>query len=246
LKTLNLFCLAFAGGNKYSYRLLHTKAPSFINLITLEYPGRGQRIQEPLLDELDLIVNDLYQQIRKDIAITDYALYGHSMGALVVYLLALKLREEGLRLPSQIFLSGAAGPSAPCRLDKHRHLLPKNEFIDELKHLGGMPAELLNNDELLEFLEPILRNDFKAIETYQYKESRPLDISFTVITGMEEEIPIEEVFLWQKETLINVDFKRMPGNHFFIFDHSDRLLEIIVKKVYKSIAQSHEHRESIS
>ncbi len=40
---LNVFFLPFAGGNKYSYRDFKEKAPSFINIISLEYPGRGAK-----------------------------------------------------------------------------------------------------------------------------------------------------------------------------------------------------------
>jgi surfactin synthase thioesterase subunit len=48
---MNLVCLSFAGGNKYSYRYLIEKAPSFLNIITLKYPGYGTRRHEPLISE---------------------------------------------------------------------------------------------------------------------------------------------------------------------------------------------------
>jgi surfactin synthase thioesterase subunit len=60
MTTLNLFCLPFAGGNKYSYRGYGERAPSFLNIVTLEYPGRGARLKEPLLSNIKDLVNDMY------------------------------------------------------------------------------------------------------------------------------------------------------------------------------------------
>jgi surfactin synthase thioesterase subunit len=90
-RTLNLFCLPYAGGNKYSYREFKAKAPSFLNLVTLEYPGRGARMGEPLSTDISQIVNGLYDQIGNLLDKEEYAFYGHSMGGLVAYLLTLKV-----------------------------------------------------------------------------------------------------------------------------------------------------------
>jgi surfactin synthase thioesterase subunit len=231
-KTINLFCLPFAGGNKYSYRELAEKAPSFLNVITLEYPGRGTRMREPLPADIDELTNDLYNQLIQHPAHGHYAIYGHSLGGLMAYLLTKKLQEKGNKLPEQLFITGTTGPSAVSREEKKRHLLDTPEFIAEIKELGGMPDEILNNDELLYFFEPILRSDFRVSENYRYEAATPLDIPITVITGTEEDMELEDIQLWQNETLQPVDFKRMPGKHFFIFDHSFKVVEIICKKLY--------------
>ena len=238
-KGINVFCLPFAGGNRYSYREYKKKAPSFINFISLEYPGRGARIKEPLISDTDILVNDLYKDIITMIGDGDYAIYGHSLGGLITYLLTRKLMENYHKLPIHLFISGTTGPSAISRGEKKRHLLPKQEFIQELKDLNGMPEEILENDELLEYYEPILRSDFRASENYVYKNCEPINIPITVITGNEEAMEIADIELWQKETTHVVDFKRFPGNHFFIYDHIDAIIQIIsnklilTKKVYQ-------------
>jgi surfactin synthase thioesterase subunit len=94
-----------------------------------------------------------------------------------------------------------------------------------------MPEEILASEEMLNFLEPILRNDFSISETYAYENHAPLDIPLTVITGTEEDMEKEDILLWQKESSHPVDFKQLPGGHFFIMDHRDQLLEIISKKL---------------
>ncbi|HEV8084264.1 MAG TPA: thioesterase domain-containing protein [Chitinophagaceae bacterium] len=228
---LNIFCLPFAGGNKYSYREYKESEPSFINFICLEYPGRSSRIKEPLFTEAHELVNDLYKIIINQIDDGDYAIYGHSLGGLLTYLLTRKLKENGHKLPVHLFITGTTGPSSKSRGEKKRHLLPKRDFIQELKDLNGMPDEILQNDELLDYYEPILRSDFMASENYIYEDCSPLNIPITVITGTEEEMEQSDIKLWQKETTHIVEFISFPGNHFFIYKYAKGIIQIISKKL---------------
>lgn len=231
-KNINLFCLHFAGGNKYSYREYAEKAPSFLNIIALESPGRGARMREPLISDIHALVNDLYNQMSDRVDELPYAIYGHSMGGLVAYLLALKLIKNSHRAPLHLFITGTTGPSSLSRGEVKRHLLGKEEFIKEIKELGGMPDEILQNEELLQYFEPILRSDFMVSENYIHEDHEPLNIPFTVITGTEEDMELEDIHLWQKESTDRVDFKRLPGNHFFIYKYARDIVEIIAKKLY--------------
>jgi len=239
-KKINLYCLPFAGGNKYSYREFVEKAPSFLNIIPLEYPGRGAKIKEPLLSDINALADNLYNQISNEIGNNNYGLYGHSMGGLMSYLLTLKILENNKQAPSHLFITGTTGPSAPSRQEeKKRYLLDKKEFIEEIKELDGMPEEILQNEELLYYFEPILRSDFKLSENYLYQDHAPLNIPITVITGTDEDMELEDVQLWQKETTFKVDFKKMPGKHFFIFKHTQTVVDIISKKLFVQTKAHH-------
>ena len=230
-KEINLLCFTFAGGNKYSYRPLFEKVPSFLNIITIEYPGRGSRIREQLISDIHNLVNDLYKQVKSIVEKGNYAIYGHSLGGLVAYLMTLKLIENNHRKPKHLFITGTSGPSALQK--KKRYLLPHDEFIKEIKDLGGMPDEILQNEDLLNFLEPILRNDFKVGEAYIHEDHAPLNIPITVITGSDEDMDYEDILLWQRESEF-VEFMQMPGGHFFILQHIDKILEIMSKNLIDS------------
>jgi surfactin synthase thioesterase subunit len=231
MNSVNLFCLPFAGGSKYSYRELEESAPPFLRVIPLEYPGRGTRLREPLLKDVNALLEDIYGQIKDELNKNSYAVYGHSMGGLLACLLVRKIIQNDHPPPLHLFITGTMGPSAVERKEKKRHLLDKPDFIEELKRLDGSPDEILGNDELLDYFEPIIRADFQATETYEYEEAPPLNIPMTVITGTEEEMEPADIGLWQKETSIKVDFRRMRGKHFFIFKHPGVIVEIISKKL---------------
>ncbi|HMS63989.1 MAG TPA: thioesterase domain-containing protein [Ignavibacteria bacterium] len=230
-KSINVFCLPYAGGNKYSYREFEKTAPEFLNLITLDYPGRIPRIREPLLPDINGLVNDIYRQIKHKTDLKEYAIYGHSMGGLIASLLTKKLIENKHRVPLHLFITGTSGPSAPSRREKKRHLLPQKEFLQEMKDLDGIPEEILQTEELLHFFEPVLRSDFRACENYIHTETEPFNIPVTVITGADEDMEKVDIHLWQKETRQIVDFRVLPGNHFFIYDNINEIMEIISEKL---------------
>jgi surfactin synthase thioesterase subunit len=237
MKKINIICLPFAGGNKYSYRAYSGSNTASLNFVTLEYPGRGARIKEALTFNLDDLVDDLYTQCIALINEGEYALYGHSMGGLISYLLAKKILANNLNVPKHLFISGTVGPSAPVRLEKKRSLLGKEAFLQAIKDFGGMPDEILKNDELLDFFEPILRADFTVSESYRHNASPPLNIPITVITGSQEDMEINEIKTWQRETTEPVDFRVLSGGHFFIYEHVERILNIIINKLSSAQAR---------
>jgi len=216
---ITLYCLPFAGGNALSYRDFQTHVTEQVHIKPLDLPGHGKRIKEPLLTKLETIVDDLFHQVQEDIKNQPYAIYGHSMGALLGYLLTKHILSTGLPTPRHLFLSGKEGPSKTN--DKpHKHRLPKTDFFDKINELGGIPPEILEHAELMDFFEPILRADFKAIETYVYHPTPPMDMPITFLHGLTDpEVSENELQAWQQETRQPISIKKFKGSHFFIFDH---------------------------
>lgn len=221
---MNLFCIPFAGGSTYSYKGLSDKLHPSVHVETLELPGRGLRFSEPILSDSTAMVDDLYNRIKTELH-EPYAFYGHSLGSLLAFLLACRIAGEGRQKPLYLFLSGCEAPSALSR--EKRHLLPKNEFRDVIRRFGGCSPEVLDNEELMEIFEPVLRADFKAYETYVHEAGSRLDVPIAVMTGDEEELEREDVMKWQAETSSKISIATFSGDHFFIYRHWDKIAGII-------------------
>jgi surfactin synthase thioesterase subunit len=229
MDTINLYCLPFSGGSKYSYKGFSKYAPPFLNLIPVEIPGRGTRSGEALLTSLELTADDVFNQIKNDLN-TPYAIYGHSMGGILAYLVTRRIISAGLNQPLHLFVTGCVAPSLKYR-DLVDHTLPKEEFLQKIKELGGSPDSVLSNPALMEFFEPILRADFEAVATYQHIPAPPFAIPISVVLGDEENATTEEALQWQKETTAPVEVKTLPGNHFFIFDYPNYIIQLISRKL---------------
>lgn len=223
-----LIMFPFAGGNSYSYQCLFTKLESHYDIICTELKGRGVYSDQESLENINSLVDELFDTWIKKIinSCNNYVFYGHSMGALISYLLCHKIAQNKMKLPDKMILSGRGAPA--CVREKITYNLPELEFKIELKSLGGITDDILNDDELLEYFIPILRADFKAVETYEHIIREKLSIPITVITGKDEQISDSEILAWQDETNAKVDFFQLEGNHFFIYKNISKLCSLII------------------
>jgi surfactin synthase thioesterase subunit len=222
---IKVICIPYAGGNKYSFRGLQTYLAKGMDCVTLELPGRGARLGEPFLSNLDLMVKDLYQQLLPLLG-QPYVLLGHSMGGILGNLLIHHLQKNTIELPLHFFVTGCASPS--LRNKRHKiHALDKQSFSEAIKALGGLPDGMLNNPELMDFFLPIIRADIATLEQHQYQFAGKHAVPIIAIAGTEEAISEEELQGWGLETEAAFRALRYPGNHFFILQQFDRIAALI-------------------
>ncbi|AGC75273.1 surfactin synthase thioesterase subunit [Nonlabens dokdonensis] len=215
---MKVLAFPFAGGNKYSFDFLRPNLNQKIQFKVLEYAGRGERISEKPMESIDSIVDDLWQSTLNFIKDTPYIIYGHSMGALIAFLMCHQIQKKGLKKPSKLIVSGRK-PFYPEKKEKI-WCYPSEQFWNELISLGGIPEEIQQETSLREFFEPIIRADFKAVEEYFHGRMHTLDIPIEVLYG-DEELDGEDDYLgWNKKTTNTVNFYPFKGNHFFIHNHA--------------------------
>jgi len=160
---MKIIALPFAGGNKYSFNLLTKELiKNSISLDVIEYPGRGQRFQEKFLESTLEIVDDVINKLIEKKIDSEYIIYGHSMGALIGYLVCQKLEGLKIHKPMKLIVSGRVAPS--ILKDRKTNQLPSKEFWEEINKLGGMPNDILKEKELKDFFEPILGSSTKLVE----------------------------------------------------------------------------------
>jgi surfactin synthase thioesterase subunit len=232
---INLFCLPFSGGNSYSYRKLEQYTADFINIVALELPGHGKRMKEPLLNDITEMAEDVIEQMKNSFS-EPYAIYGHSMGATLGYVVSQKIVQQKISPPIHLFVSGHQGPSVVDNKER-LHVLPKEEFIEKVLAYGGIPDMVAQEKELMDLFVPIMRADFQALETYTHKPAQPLNVPITVMIGLGEDITYEEALKWQEVTTQKISLKRFPGGHFFIFNHLPEIGRIISQTLEKSVSR---------
>ena len=223
-----IFLLHFAGGNYYSYRFLFGYLNNF-EIVPLELPGRGKRVNEGLLKDFNLVAKDLFNQIRKKVDNEHFVIYGHSMGASLALKITKMLEDVGM-IPKCIFVSGNPGPGIKSSIK--RYLMNEEEFIQELKKLGGMPPEFFNTPALLEFFLPVLRADFEIAENNELHTEAPVSVPIYAIMGRQED-RISEITNWAEYTNSAFKYKILEGDHFFIYNKPSEIAEIITES-YKS------------
>ena len=223
---VRLFCFPYAGGSSVIYRPWSKELPRHIDVVPALLPGRELRVREPAYTTVEPLVDALAREITP-LLDKPFAFFGHSMGAIISFELARRLRSERGVEPAHLFISGRRSPQEPRR-DPYLHDLPDAEFVRELEHLNGTPKEVLAHKELMELLIPMLRADFSVCHTYTYVPGEPLRCPITVLGGTrDEEAPRHELDLWRKETTGDCNIKMLDGDHFFIHQQQTEILRII-------------------
>lgn len=232
MKKPKLFFLHFAGGNSYSFQFLYPYLKKF-EIHALELPGRGKRIAQPLIKDMDAAIDDYYNQINPLItAGCDFIIYGHSMGASLGLGLVKKL-ESINKIPVSLIVSGNAGPRH-SEQKSQRYLMPVPEFKDELRRLGGVPEEVLQHSELFSFFEPVLRADFCIVETKEVKIETPVKTPIYAMMGNREE-QAQTIENWKTYTEKEFAHRIFSGGHFFIHDHAAEIAQIIINCYDKNL-----------
>jgi surfactin synthase thioesterase subunit len=225
---LKLLAFPFSGGTSYSYRDLQARLAPDFDVMTFEMPGHGKRIGEPMLKDVRGIVAALWKEWFPSPS-SPFALFGHSLGALTAYEFARLCRDEGGAQPVALIVSGKQGPSF-TRSAPPRHLMARDAFFAELRRLGGSAPEVLENDELMDLFEPILRADFEAADTYKRSSeaaTEPLEIPITVLRGLDDDVAREDARRWEEETTEGAVFHDFPGGHFFLQERVDDVAAIV-------------------
>lgn len=230
---LRLFCFHHAGGAASSFRAWRDQLqPYQIELCPIQLPGRETRAQEPLQTELKSLV----QQIGK--ALTPYldkpfAFLGHSMGGVLAFYVALYLQERGHRA-QRLIISGTTPPR--CRQQQRPiHDLPDVDFLAAVNQYNGIPTELLENQEALALLLPILRADFQATANTQGLKSTLLRSPLSVFTGLSDRtVNGEELENWRQHAVGTVKVRKFPGDHFFLYQQPNLVIRAIVQDLFSA------------
>ena len=228
MQTVKLFCLPYAGGSAAVFAQWQQYLDPRIRLVPVELAGRGRRIKDPLYGSLSDAMNDAFRIITNSIDGSSYAIMGHSMGSLIAYEVAQKIRTANIPQPSHVFFSGHGAPHIPLKEDKKFNLMTDAEFKKEMIALGGTPPEFFQYPELMELFLPLLRSDFAIAETEIHtREIRPLDCNITIFHGKKDDLTAGQSDDWKCHTLKNCRIHYFEGGHFFINEEIAEITRLI-------------------
>lgn len=220
-----LVCLPHAGGSaSYFFPLSRALAPD-VAVAAVQYPGRQDRRHEPLVDT----VAELADRVAEALALTvdgPLALFGHSMGAVIGYEVALRMQRAGRPAPLALFASGRRAPSHYRDEDVHRG--DDARILSVLRGLSGTHDDLLADEEVARLVLPAVRSDYRAVETYRHDPAALLTCPITVLTGVDDPMTtLGEAYGWRRHSLGPVEVLTFPGGHFFLAEQAPAVIDVI-------------------
>lgn len=224
--SLRLVCLPHAGGGASAYREWASLLPPTVELVAVQLPGREERLDEPLIDDMNVLVDVLAATIGSDLS--PYVLFGHSMGAAIAFELCLALRRRRRPLPLHLIASGREAP----RLSRGGTLHRDGEecLARELMRLDGAMAQVLAHPELRAMVMPIVANDYRLIETYMPSAMElPLSIPVSAFAADQDpELVPGDAEAWREVTDATFTLQRFSGGHFYFKRERDAVMNCLV------------------
>ncbi|UVL59408.1 alpha/beta fold hydrolase [Pseudomonas sp. B21-032] len=219
-----LVCFAHAGGSASFFRDWASALPADIDLLAIQYPGREDRFGEACLSDMPSLAE------AASVALHGYAdrplaLFGHSLGAVVAYEVAVRLAQQTIAV-EQLFVS--AHPAPQCQRGGQLHSGPDQALLDDVRRLSSRPNPLLEDPALCQMFLPSLRHDYQIVETYSRAAPQPLNSRITVFYPEQDpEIDLDEALAWQAASLQPLHLQRWQGEHFYLIEQRQALLDAL-------------------
>ncbi len=224
--TIRLFCLPWAGGGSSAFNSWGRELSPGIEVCAVQLPGREDRLREPPRTSLMAVAEELSAILEPSLNLP-YALFGHSLGAVLAFEMARRLRTNGAPQPVRLFVSGSEAPDFSPR-DGRRHTLSDSALLEEVGLLSGTADAVLAEPDLMALFLPALRADLKMAETYRCVQERPLDAPITAFAGNSDaEVRFEGAEAWAQHTTRTFTLHAIDGGHFFVQSARSELLRIL-------------------
>jgi medium-chain acyl-[acyl-carrier-protein] hydrolase len=233
---LRLFCLPYAGAGASRYFRWASCFPPEIDVCPVLLPGREGRIGEDPFTSMDDLLPALVEELAPELK-RPFAIFGHSMGALIGFELARRFRRELGSAPVCLFVSGHRAPhlrmSGPIF-----HGLPADEFAAQIRQMQDAPDEAVWNREYMELMLPTMRADFRLCETYAYRAEAPLEYPILAFGGLRDSRVREpDLAAWAAHTIGAFSLRMFPGGHLFLNECESDVVRSIVGDLSYELAR---------
>ncbi|WP_042693431.1 thioesterase II family protein, partial [Azospirillum sp. B506] len=180
-----------------------------------QYPGREDRIDDAPVPEIGDFAQAAADALRNAVR-GRIALFGHSMGATLAFETARLLERSGVAV-THLFLSGQTPPHR--HRATHFHRQSDEVLLDEVRRLAATPMEIFDIAEIRELLLPIIRNDYRAIETYRAVDMGRLLCPMTVLLAdADTEVSLDEAGGWARHSHGRTTIRQFAGGHFYLVE----------------------------
>ncbi len=228
---VRLFCFPHAGGGAALFHRWATHIAPEVELLPVKLPGREERFSDAPYRQLEPLVEAAAKALGPHLS-RPFALFGHSMGALIAFEIARHIRQTLGKSPSFLFVAACRAPHLPP-IDEPLANLPEGEFLDLLQdRYGALDDALLRNPPLMQLLLPTLRADITLVESYRYRDHAPLDCPVLALGGSDDKaVSAADLAAWREHTTGPFSQRMFPGGHFFLESSRDGVVRTVCQRL---------------
>lgn len=222
-------CLPHAGGAANFFHSWARWLPDGVELLTVQYPGRQDRIGEPGISRMDELAPEVVEALWPCLdAPAPLVLFGHSMGAWVAFEVALRLETSFAYRPLGLLVSGQVAPHLPPPREWSGDT--DEELIEELRRIGGFDIESIDRSDLRELVMPAIRADFRLVKEYQPQPLRRISAPVVAFNGAADpDVPLDKADGWRDATRGAYSSHVFPGGHFYLAENEAQVADEVIR-----------------
>ncbi|MDT3443223.1 thioesterase II family protein [Pseudofrankia sp. BMG5.37] len=239
LAPCRLVCFPHAGGSASFYHPISRSLAPAVEVLAVQYPGRQFRRAEKCIEDIGEMADRICDSLARH-ADRPMALFGHSMGAVLAFEVALRLERATPDTVIHVFASARSAPSVHGGEAIHER--DDEALLAHLRQLGGTQLKLLGDTELLPLILPALRSDYRAVDRYRHRAGERLRCAVTALTGdADPAVSVDAARGWRDHTQGSFDLCVLPGGHFYLDSQSAAVVEVILGKLRGLPASEFQH-----
>lgn len=238
---LRLLCLPHAGGTASFHNSWASWLPDGTDLLSVQYPGRQDRISEPCVSTMDDLAPRVVQALQPHLDDdSPLVLFGHSMGAWVAFEVARLLEMSWGRRPAGLIVSAQIPPHLPPEREWPGE--SDDELIAELRRAGGAYTDPMLQPGLRELVLPSVRADFRLVRDYSPQPLRRISTPITALAGVDDAgVPWNRVAEWKDATTGTFASHTFPGGHFYLLEHEQEFAGEVNRAIHRMAGNSARH-----
>ncbi|MFJ8860523.1 thioesterase II family protein [Streptomyces sp. NPDC102451] len=232
-----LVCFPHAGGGPNFYRGWSRLLNPSVELQIVHYPGRENRLTEPLVSDPDVLVHDVATALAQtNCSSVSTVFFGHSMGALLAHEVSRALDTLGFPVINRLILSACTPPGPASHGASGTEPTPRSDaaILDAVRGRGGTPTAVLQDADLQAMLLPIFRNDYLLVDLCRRRPAEPVKAAITALGGDRDDAADPAgLSRWARYTAGDFDVRIFPGGHFYLASRQRELMELLYERTLR-------------
>lgn len=227
---LPLLCLPFAGAGASFYMPWRSFGTEGVDVKPIQLPGRERLVDQDPYTDVHQAAEGLLPAALAAAGDGPVAVFGHSLGAILAYELALRIADHGAHPVVHLFVSGSQGPWNG-RTERATGL-DDDAFLARVQEFAGYRHPAFDIPEMRELLLPALRADVEMHEAYVPASDRRLAAPITSVRGVDDHlVSAEAAGRWSEATSAEFTAVDVPGDHMYLDADGKALLELIASRL---------------
>ena len=252
-----LFCFPYAGGGVVSFRAWPQLLDESVEIVAVEPPGRGTRINEPPIDNMDSFVECMLPELLEWLD-RPSAFFGHCLGGLTMFAALCALPNGGAEFIKHVFACGVRPPHLLKRRGEFEDNLVYDMmlhkefdirvppyaqadeiFVDIVRHFDTPAADkMLGISKLRKLLLPTIRAEFGMAYNYNYQPVQRFSFPISSFVGdVDPWVSEEDSAAWREHTCGRFTNHVRKGSHFLMEEDREYILQIINNEFVKLASQ---------